>query len=452
MRTVHILAVAFGVLVVLLLIVGIEALRSVESIYDETSTVHATYRRTERALAEIESNIYKSGVLVRDYLLDPSHLMADNYRKQLRDLRSATDDLVSQLRLPAPDRELGALPKLREELDAYWDTLDPLFTWTPKQKLALSYGFLHRSVLPRRNAVEQIARELETLTGESLRSQEGDLARSEQSSRVLLLRMFAFTLGVGVIVAGASIFRITRLEDRTAQAHRRTEQAESELRRLSQQLVRAQEEERRSLSRELHDQVGQMLTALRVEMGNLERLRDAPEDVFRERLRDVKHLAEDSLRAVRDMAMGLRPSMLDDLGLGPALEWQAREYSRRHGMPVEVVLEGEIDALPDGHRTCIYRVVQEALTNIARHAHATEIRVSVHGGRDRAFLTVQDNGAGFQPATTQGKGLGLIGIQERVRELDGTVSWNSLPGRGTVLNAEIPVPLVSEDAPVSRNQ
>jgi signal transduction histidine kinase len=252
--------------------------------------------------------------------------------------------------------------------------------------------------------------------------------------------MFAFTWGLGVLVAGASLFRIHRLERRAAHERRRIEQAEIELRRLSQQLVRAQEEERRHLSRELHDHLGQMLTALRVEMGNLERLRGASPEVFRDHVLAAKHLAEDSLRSVQDMAMGLRPSMLDDLGLGPALEWQAREFSRRYGVPVEVKLEGEIDGLPDTHRTCIYRVVQEALTNVARHANAGQIRISVHGGRDQASLTVADNGSGFDVKQGQGKGLGLVGIQERVRELGGTVSWTSQPGRGTVLSAEIPAP------------
>jgi signal transduction histidine kinase len=444
MRTVPILAAAFGALIVLMLIAGAEAVRSVTTIYDETSDVHASYRGTQRALAEIESNIYQSGVLVRDYLLDPSHLMADSYRRQLRSLRAATDQQVDRLRLPPPAQEPAAMAKLRSELTAYWDALDPLFSWTPRQKLALSYGFLHRTVLPRRNAIELMARELDELTKESLARQERELAASEQMSRTWLMRMFAFTFGLGVLVAAASLIQIARLEMRAAHERRRIEQAEIELRRLSQQLVRAQEEERRHLSRELHDHLGQMLTALRVEMGNLERLRGASPEVFRDHVLEAKHLAEDSLRTVRDLAMGLRPSMLDDLGLGPALEWQAREFSRRYGVPVEVKLEGELDTLPDGHRTCIFRVVQEALTNIARHAHATEIRVSVHGGRERASLTVVDNGAGFDADAAHGKGLGMIGIQERVRELSGTVNWNSQPGRGTVLSAEIPVPQPAE--------
>jgi signal transduction histidine kinase len=285
-----------------------------------------------------------------------------------------------------------------------------------------------------------MARELERITQQDLANREREMAASEERARVWLLRLFAVIFGLGVLVAGSSLLRMWRLEKRAAHERRRIEQAEAELRRLSQQLVRTQEEERRALSRELHDQVGQMLTALRVEMGNIERLRSGSDDAFRKHLRGVKQLAEESLRTVRDMAMGLRPSMLDDLGLGPALEWQAREYSRRHGVPVNVRLEGAIDTLPDGHRTCVFRVVQEALTNVARHAAASEIRVAVHCARDRAFLTVQDNGAGFDIVTSHGKGLGLLGIQERVRGLGGTVTWTSQPNRGTMLSAEIPVP------------
>lgn len=440
MRPLPILAAAFAVLFVLMLAAGLESLRQVARIYDETSTVHEAHHKTQRALARIEANIFQSGVLVRDFLLDPSHVRADYYRDKLRQLRAATDDQVERLPLPAAVQRSGGPAQLRQEIAAYWDTLDPLFTWTPQQKLALSSFFLHQTVLPRREAVDRLTRELEAITKEDLAGREHEIEASEGRSRVWLQRLFAAALSLALLVAAASLVRISILEKRAAHERRRIEEAERELRRLSQQLVRAQEEERKALSRELHDQVGQMLTALRVEMGNLERLRSGSEETFRAHLREVKRLAEESLRTVRDLAMGLRPSMLDDLGLGPALGWQAREYSRRHGVPVALQLEGSIDSLPDGHRTCVYRVVQEALTNIARHAAATEIRVAVHCARDRAFLTVQDNGTGFDVSASQRKGLGLLSIQERVRELGGTVTWTSQLRRGTMLSAEIPVP------------
>jgi signal transduction histidine kinase len=233
---------------------------------------------------------------------------------------------------------------------------------------------------------------------------------------------------------------LSLLESRSEQHRAQTERAERELRRLSNELVRAQEDERRNISRELHDEVGQTLTALRVELGNLEKLRLGPDQEFREHINDAKNLAAETLRSVRNLAAGLRPSILDDLGLEPALEWQAREFSRRTGIPVEVARDGLLPELPDGLRTCLYRVVQEALTNCARHADAHEIRIALRADHDRLSLTVQDDGRGMPDGLAPAAGLGLVGIEERVRELGGTLAIESQAGKGTWLSASIPLP------------
>jgi signal transduction histidine kinase len=145
------------------------------------------------------------------------------------------------------------------------------------------------------------------------------------------------------------------------------------------------------------------------------------------------------LRALRDMAMGLRPSMLDDLGLGSAVQWQARQFAKRTSIPVNVEIEGVPPGLPEPYRTCIYRVVQEALTNCARHAKAKRIYVSIEGSRSSLAVTVKDDGVGFDPTKVRGRGLGLIGMQERVMELGGQLVLESRPSKGTVLSACIPV-------------
>jgi signal transduction histidine kinase len=203
--------------------------------------------------------------------------------------------------------------------------------------------------------------------------------------------------------------------------------------------VQAQELERKSLSRELHDEVGQMLTALGIELGNLQSIRTADPDAFRARLEDAKRLNTDAMRVVRDLAMGLRPSMLDDFGLAPALQWQGREFSRYTGVPATVNVDGMLDDLPEAHRTCIYRVVQEALTNCAKHAKAHNVVVSVEGRKDGVLVMIQDDGLGFQPGWKARPGLGLLGIEERVQELEGTLNIVSQPNKGAMLRVRIPV-------------
>jgi len=441
LRSWPILAVAFGTLLLLIVLGTVENWRQTSQIYSAILAIHQSHARAEAALRGIETGIYRSSVFTRDFLLDPSHLTVDVYRDELRSTRTAMEQHLAALHELTGAVDPALLARLRGEVDAYWDSMEPLFDWTPQQKIALSSLFLRRQVLPRRKAVMEIARQVEGLNAADLlvRQQQMDrkLAAFRRSGQVLM----AASLTLGALVSVASILRISRLENRAERQHIRTERAERELRRLSQQLVRAQEDERRSLSRELHDEMGQTLTALRVELGNLEKLRAGPTEVFHAHMEDAKRLASETLASARNLAAGLRPSVLDDLGLGPALEWQAREFSRRTGVPVEVQVEGLPPELPESHRTCVYRVAQEALTNCARHARAGRIRILLYTDAERLSLAVEDDGRGFAPdAPRQPGGLGLIGIEERVAELGGTLAIHSQPGKGTLLKISLPLP------------
>lgn len=438
-RSWPVLIFGFGSLVFLIGLAGIGATRTARRIHAEMVAIHETDRQMAKVFSEIHSGIHLSGIFVRDYLLDPSHLTAASHREQLLEIRSSMAKQLEELNRLLGREEESALQQLRREIDAYWNSLDPIFEWTPQQKMALSSIFLRRHVLPRRDAVLAMAGEIESLNESNFLRQQQRLEESQEEFRRYLWWMMGVVVSLGVLVALISIFRIARLEKSTAEQQQRTERAERELRRLSQQLVQAQEAERKSISRELHDEVGQMLTALRMELVNLEDVRNAPDEQFDGRLEDVKRLAEQTLAAVRNLAMGLRPAMLDDLGLGPALEWQGREFSRRGGIPVTVQIDGRLDGLPESHRTCVFRVVQEALTNCARHARAKNIRVVVHGRNDAVFLTVQDDGVGITGSESVGRGLGLVGIEERVRELGGRVTIYSQPAKGTSLKVEIPL-------------
>jgi signal transduction histidine kinase len=182
-----------------------------------------------------------------------------------------------------------------------------------------------------------------------------------------------------------------------------------------------------------------MMTALGIELGNLEALRHRDGDAFKKHMDDVKRLNADAMRAIRDLAMGLRPSMLDDLGLEAALQWQGREFSRHTGVPATVQVEGAPEYLTDAQQTCIYRVVQEALTNCARHARANNVLVSVRTQQDDIVVVVKDDGVGFNSVSSARGGLGLLGIRERVEALDGKVHIASQPHKGTTIEVQIPI-------------
>ncbi|HEY1340194.1 MAG TPA: sensor histidine kinase [Bryobacteraceae bacterium] len=439
-RSWPLLLVAFGTLIALIAVSGVGALRRARQTYREVSALDDRYRTTARVLNEVGSDISLAGLLARDYLLDPSAISSAGYRAQLVQVRSRMESALKELAQVIRHDEIPSVEKLQQEVEGYWDVLDPLFEWTPEEKQARSWTFLRREVLRRREIALSIAGEIHDLTKANLVRERQDVDREQADMQAFIERMLAVTVLLGLMIAAVSIFRMTRLEHRADEQRKRTEAAEDELRLLSRQLVRAQEQERKSISRELHDEIGQMLTALRMELRSLQELRGAPPEQFEEHLDDAKRLTEQSLRAVRDMAMGLRPSMLDDLGLGSALQWQARQFSKHAGVPVNVQIEGALTSLPERHRTCIYRVVQEALTNCARHARAHTIGVAIVRGERQLRVTVRDDGAGFDPSATRGRGLGLIGMQERIKELGGELKLRSLPQHGTVLSAVIPLP------------
>jgi signal transduction histidine kinase len=452
-RSWPLLTLAFSSLVLLIVISGVVSQRKAREIYTRVSALNEAYRTGQRNLEEVRGGIHISSVLIRDYLLDISLERAPIYRQELFRQRDTTaahlarlEHLVDQL---GPDAE-PRLAQLRREVDAYWESLDPVFEWTEEERRARATTFLRRQVVPRRDAALEIAREIASFHDSTLVRQQADLLETEREYTRFLTRTVTVSALLGLGVAFASIFRVSFLERRSSQERERAEHAEHALRRLSHDLVQAQEEERRVISRELHDEVGQMLTGLRMEIKHLRRLYGRPRDEFETRLNELGGSLEHTVHAVRDIAMGLRPSMLDDLGLGPALEWQAREFARRHDIPVTVDIAARLDALDDAERTAIYRIVQEALTNCARHARARAVRISLRQDGDRLHLTVHDDGAGFVLDPPSAPGVGLVGMAERAREIGAALTIESAPGAGTSLRVDLPFAPPAERRTASR--
>jgi len=152
----------------------------------------------------------------------------------------------------------------------------------------------------------------------------------------------------------------------------------------------------------------------------------------------MKGVAERSVKSVRNLALLLRPSMLDDLGLTAALEWQGREVSRNSEMEVDVQCENVSDDLPDEYKVTIYRLVQEALNNAVRHSGARNARVCVGQNSHHIRVEVVDDGRGFNPERM--RGMGILGMEERVKRLGGTLTIESKPKQGTTLKADLPSP------------
>lgn len=245
-------------------------------------------------------------------------------------------------------------------------------------------------------------------------------------------------------LAGDLAFGIITL--RTRAAHK---QAEEELRRqatwlheLSRQVLQAQEVERRAIARELHDEIGQVLTAVSTNLQTIQLSSDAA--TLAERLNESVGLVDEALRQIRDLSLDLRPSMLDDFGLVPALEWFVDRQAQRSGFSAELAVEPAELRMPPNLETTVFRVAQIALTNVARHAQATHVCVALRQDAAELELLIRDDGIGFDVAAaleraSRGATFGLLSMQERVRLVGGTLEIESTPGMGTEIRVRLPV-------------
>ncbi len=238
------------------------------------------------------------------------------------------------------------------------------------------------------------------------------------------------------------------VREETERLHRELQRREALRGQLLHRAITAQEEERRRIARELHDETGQVLTALAVGLGGIEEALTADPALAKAEVGQLKELSMRALTELRQLVADLRPTLLDDLGLVPALRWYAKHY--RDSLPTEVSVEvgGERRRLPSDIEIVLFRIAQEALSNVARHAVAEHATIRLDYAPDWVLLTAEDDGKGFEPEQVLGpeatrRGWGLVGIHERVTLAGGSFDLQSQPGVGTTLTVRIP--LIGED-------
>jgi PAS domain S-box-containing protein len=216
-----------------------------------------------------------------------------------------------------------------------------------------------------------------------------------------------------------------------------------QLRALAERLQLVREEDRKQVARDLHDQIGQILTAIKMDMAWITRHLPESETSALARLDESIHLINDGVKAVRTICSGLRPGVLDDLGLAAAIEWQANDFAVRNGIPCEVSVP-PIDLHLDGDRaTATFRIFQECLTNIVRHAQAKSVRIALFQQEESILLIVEDDGIGFHDSGISNSlgSLGLLGMKERAQFCGGDVQISTSPGHGTTVTVRVPMDL-----------
>jgi signal transduction histidine kinase len=254
----------------------------------------------------------------------------------------------------------------------------------------------------------------------------------------VLLRRLSLLSGVVLLLLLVLAWYLAYAAALRRDHERHLAESAARLRTLSTRLLTAQEDERRSLSRDLHDDLGQVVTSVTLDLQRATQARDGERKD--ELIGRALHGAGCLLDRIHEISERLRPTLLDDLGLEDAVRSFLADYERRTGIPARTELSFEQPHVPPTVRENVYRILQEALTNVARHAQATEVQVRLRVSTDAVTLTVRDDGVGLAPEALDNKRLGILGMRERAELLDGTFVLKGEPGRGTEVSVAIPLP------------
>ena len=313
-----------------------------------------------------------------------------------------------------------------------------------------------------------IVRPARAIVGAATRLREGDLsARTGLSSDTSELGELADTFDTMATVLQQRQLENTRFKAETEKLNQGLEQrvvartaqletsntklleSQAELRKLSQQLMHVTEQERTRIAREIHDQLGQALTAIKIELRTTQRRLEPSQTLVLKKLADVTDLVDETILVVRRIASDMRPGILDDFGLEAAAEWQLEEFEKRAGLCCHLSAQVDENKLDPELCTASFRILQEALTNVARHANATEVHVTLETTADSLILSVQDNGRGMsEDEQRHAKSLGLLGMRERAMQFGGMVNLAGIAGKGTCVTLTLPLRTLQQDVSV----
>ena len=436
------LFVGFGLICTTWLLAGYYFTRRMSDLQHRSTSINERYMKAQDLLTTVRGQVLVGSVYVRDALLDPDPRNAEEYRAKLEDAYQAADHALQEY-VPVVDgpTERERIRRLRAEIDGFRSTVLKVLATDSSRWRIEARALLRRQIMPKREGVIRVADEVQALNRSAFVQQQDDIASVYRAMQRLLWGSFGAAVLISLGIALLATTYAGRLEERIQRQRLKEGEYAHDLQRLSTKLISVQEEERRVIARELHDEVGQALTAIKVELAVAQRAIEtagAPAQV----LDDARSITDGALHTVRDLSHLLHPALLDDLGLAAAVDSYLKGFGKRHKLRVDLVVDRMSDRLRPETEAAAYRVIQEALTNVAKHAHATVCRVYLQRLTSTVLVTVEDDGIGFEPARLSergvSRGLGLMGIRERVSQLEGTTRLESAPGKGTRLTVELP--------------
>ena len=407
---------------------------------DESQTISGRYLLAQEELSSTRGDVYRASILIRDLLMSSGPPSAAVRREPL-DAYESADARLAHYDPVQPGGDRTRIDQLRQEIQALRQATASLIATDDLRWAEAARTWRLSDMRPRREAAIGIANELQALNREAFLQHQRRLMAVYGDIQWRFSSSLAIALLASLGIAMFTTKRVTRLERRLFEQHEKDRENQHDLQRLSAALITAQEEERRSIARELHDEVGQVLTAIKVELSVVERgLKSAGQRGAV--LDDARMITDRALQTVRDLSRLLHPAMLDDIGLTAALDWYVRGYSKRHGITVDYFASPLDRRLAADLEANLYRIVQETLTNIVKHADVRACALRITRVEGQVVVSISDEGRGFDMAEVRPSsdaGLGLIGIRERAALLGGVVSIESARGQGTHVEVRVPL-------------
>lgn len=434
------LYLGFGLIFALWLLSAYDLGQRLEELESREIEVSDQFAHNGRMLLEIRLEVMLGAIYLREALLETPPEPRESYVRRLEESRERIEKAFRAY-LPVFDSPAHQenFYHLRRQVEDYGNEISTVVSQTAGGSRESRRNF----VLPhQRDDILRLSESIAALNQQVFLQRRGERAEVHRDVE----RRIFWSTGLVVALSIAIAFFITsyagRLENRIRLQSLQDLQYQRELQDLSVRLSHAHEEERKTIGRELHDEIGQALTAIKMNVALAQRSLMNPERA-QALLEEARGIADQTVTAVRDLSQLLRPTLLDDLGLHQALHSHLRDYSRRTGIRAELVLENLEDPLPPELTMCVYRIVQEALTNIAKHAQASSCQVTLRGLSRSVQVVIEDNGKGFRadpwPFDDRTTGVGLRGMKERVHALEGTFGVETSPGEGTHLRIELPL-------------
>jgi len=412
----------------------------IETVQRDAAAVAARYTNAQELLATVRAQVLVSSVRVRDALLDPTPAALQQCREQLeKSSRITTTTLEGYVPVLTTAADGVAIGRLANEIDQFhqrsMQVLADAAGMTPTQVRDV----LSRRIGPHREAALAISEEIQTINRRGFIREQSEVAEIQRVAEAQSRDRVGIAFVIGFVTLLLTSVYAGRLEARLRAQLVRDARISSELQQTAAKVLNAQEEERRTIARELHDEVGQALTAIRVELDLAERM--IRTDGGTPPLAEAQSITDGALKTVRNLTHLLHPAALDDLGLPAVIDAALRGLERRYNIRGTLRQVDLPARLPREIELAAYRIVQEGPTNVAKHARASRCDVRLTQLDDRLLVEVEDDGVGFVEDTDRpivSRGMGLVSIRERAARLGGTFSILSRPGAGTRLIVSLP--------------